>query len=54
MTDPDEKKIYCKECNGYLWSVSVHDPWKDLISCPFVKGPDGQCTGKFPEKGGKR
>ncbi len=54
--DPEELKAYCKECNGYLFSMSVHDVALDdprvkngaiLMACPMVKAPGGGCTGEF-------
>lgn len=50
MSDPEEKQIHCRECNGYLWSVSIYD--KDvpvLQACPYQKDPMGHCTGKLPQ-----
>lgn len=51
--DPFEVKVYCKECNSYLWSigrVELNSPETDtiLIYCPMVKDPMGECTGKQP------
>lgn len=57
ITDPDETKVHCRDCNGYLWSIGPAEvatqaearPGMDpsLISCPMVKEPGGGCTGRL-------
>lgn len=47
--DSEEKEIHCRECNGYLWSVSIYDEVPELIKCPFMKDPTGHCTERYPK-----
>jgi hypothetical protein len=49
--DEEEKEIYCVECNGYLWSASIHDDEPELRKCPYQKDPMGHCTGRLPDMG---
>lgn len=44
--DDEEKEIFCKECSGYLYSMSIHDPGPDLVACPMQRDPSGHCTGR--------
>lgn len=49
----DECKVYCSECNGYLWSICTADSGgTDLmqIKCPCQKDPCGECTGRYKKK----
>ncbi len=47
--DQDEILVYCKECNGYLWSDGPMDErdyrTHSLIQCPYKKA-DGTCRPK--------
>lgn len=49
VKDPDECKVYCEECNGYLWSIAAvenHGQDSKLITCPYQRDPVGECTGR--------
>lgn len=52
IEDPDEVKVYCEDCNGYLFSDSVYDrdPKRNLIPCPMQKDSSGRCTGSYPRR----
>lgn len=51
MNDPEEVRLHCAQCNGYLYSVSIHDhPPKDrLLLCPMKLDSRGKCTGNFKD-----
>lgn len=58
--DPQEVEVWCRQCNGYLYSVGPleaesacknpdvsYDPGQRvmLTECPMKKDPMGSCTG---------
>lgn len=51
--DGDETKVYCGDCNSYLWSD--FDPsGRDvvIIRCPCKLDPVGKCTGIYKDRTG--
>lgn len=56
MQDTEETKVYCEECNGYLWSVSRREEILGKLAirsdtilrkCPYQKDCLGNCTGNL-------
>lgn len=49
--DDQEIQVFCRQCNGYLYSIGPEeaearrtlDP--SLVDCPMQKDPTGHCTG---------
>lgn len=44
VRDDGEVKVYCKDCNGYLWSDDRrwNQPQNIVIACPYKAGRECQ------------
>ena len=44
--DPDEVKVHCDRCNGYLWSAWREKGVRDIVPCPYKcrLEPDGSTS----------
>ena len=50
FTDPYECKVYCKDCNAYLHSVSIYEPISQGKTCVGIKCPHPeQCEDELLE-----
>jgi len=52
--DPMEQRVWCSECNGYLYSVSRLQAYPETVKCPYVKTPGGVRTGEFPRNASRK